>query len=207
MSQFERLARIRQALSTGRCLGRQQLLDEFEISPATLKRDLAYLRDRMGMPLVFDRDRRGWRLDQAHAGAGIQYELPGLWLTAEEIHALLTMQHLLSQIDAGGLMGRQIEPLSRRLAQLIGDGSANATELSRRIRVQTVGARHVHLPHFQAVGSALLRRRRILIDYHARGRDLAGEREASPQRLVHYRGNWYLDAWCHLSEGVAQLLG
>jgi predicted DNA-binding transcriptional regulator YafY len=24
------------------------------------------------------------------------------------------------------------------------------------------------------------------------------EREVSPQRLVHYRDNWYLDAWCHL---------
>jgi predicted DNA-binding transcriptional regulator YafY len=23
-------------------------------------------------------------------------------------------------------------------------------------------------------------------------------REISPQRLVHYRDNWYLDAWCHL---------
>ena len=24
------------------------------------------------------------------------------------------------------------------------------------------------------------------------------QREVSPQRLVHYRNNWYLDAWCHL---------
>jgi predicted DNA-binding transcriptional regulator YafY len=28
------------------------------------------------------------------------------------------------------------------------------------------------------------------------------EREVSPQRLVHYRDNWYLDAWCHLREDV-----
>ena len=24
------------------------------------------------------------------------------------------------------------------------------------------------------------------------------DREVSPQRLVHYRENWYLDAWCHM---------
>jgi predicted DNA-binding transcriptional regulator YafY len=28
------------------------------------------------------------------------------------------------------------------------------------------------------------------------------EREVSPQRLVHYRDNWYLDAWCHLREDL-----
>jgi predicted DNA-binding transcriptional regulator YafY len=28
------------------------------------------------------------------------------------------------------------------------------------------------------------------------------EREVSPQRLVHYRENWYLDAWCHLREDI-----
>src|SRR5690606_33394827 len=28
------------------------------------------------------------------------------------------------------------------------------------------------------------------------------EREISPQRLVHYRDNWYLDAYCHLREDL-----
>ena len=30
---------------------------------------------------------------------------------------------------------------------------------------------------------------------------MASERIVSPQRLVHYRNTWYLDAWCHQSEG------
>lgn len=28
------------------------------------------------------------------------------------------------------------------------------------------------------------------------------EREISPQRLVHYRDNWYVDAYCHLREDL-----
>ena len=28
------------------------------------------------------------------------------------------------------------------------------------------------------------------------------ERDVSPQRLVHYRDNWYLDAWCHLRDDL-----
>ena len=37
---------------------------------------------------------------------------------------------------------------------------------------------------------------------HVRGTDESTEREISPQRLVHYRDNWYLDAWCHLRDGL-----
>ena len=32
----------------------------------------------------------------------------------------------------------------------------------------------------------------------ARRRDRVTERNVSPQRLVHYRDNWYLDGYCHL---------
>ena len=202
MSQTERLYRLKSLLDAGRCLTRQFLLEEFGTSPATVKRDIAHLRDRMNAPVVFDRERGGWRLDRHAATLGTQYELPGLWLTAEEIHALLTMQHLLSHLDAGGLLGPHIAPLVERLNKLLGVGSNASAEVVRRIRVQTVGARKVHLPHFQAVGTALLQRRRLLIDYHGRGRNERREREVSPQRLIHYRDNWYLDAWCHVKRGL-----
>ena len=202
MSQTERLYRLKSFLDAGRCLTRQFLLEEFGTSLATVKRDIAHLRDRMNAPVVFDRERGGWRLDRQAATLGTQYELPGLWLTAEEIHALLTMQHLLGHLDAGGLLGPHIAPLVERLNKLLGVGSNASAEVVRRIRVQTVGARKVHLPHFQAVGTALLQRRRLLIDYHGRGRNERREREVSPQRLIHYRDNWYLDAWCHAKRGL-----
>jgi predicted DNA-binding transcriptional regulator YafY len=38
--------------------------------------------------------------------------------------------------------------------------------------------------------------------YLTRGRGEVTDREVSPQRLVHYRNTWYLDAWCHRSEGL-----
>lgn len=197
MVQTDRLYKLKSWLDAGRCLTREFLLRELEISPATLKRDIAILRDRLNAPLEWDRAQRGWRLDRGQPTVGPQFELPGLWFSAEEIHALLTMQHLLAHLDAGGLLGPHIEPLMKRLGQLLGSGAPPKADVARRIRVQTVGARKIHLPHFQAVGSALLRRQRLQIHYRGRSRDDSTEREVSPQRLVHYRDNWYLDAWCH----------
>ena len=202
MSGMERIYQIDQMLAARHSVTRSELQERLGVSWATLKRDLAYMRDRLNAPIIFDRSLGAYRFEKTERRVGQQYELPGLWFTAEEIHALLTMQHLLSNLDTGGLLGPQIKPLLARLSGLLGTADNPVEEVRRRIRIQTVGAREFHLEHFQAVGSALLRRKRLVIRYHARGTDEVTEREVSPQRLNYYRDNWYLDVWCHLRDGL-----
>ncbi len=202
MSAMERIYRIDQLLAGRKAVPRAELQEKLGVSWATLKRDLAYMKDRLHAPIVFDRDLGGYRFEREGPRIGPQYELPGLWFSAEEIHALLTMQHLLANLDTCGLLGPHIQPLLARLSGLLGSADNPAEEVKKRIRIETVGARRFHLSHFQAVGSALLRRKRMLIRYHARGTDQETEREISPQRLIYYRDNWYLDAWCHLREDL-----
>jgi predicted DNA-binding transcriptional regulator YafY len=60
----------------------------------------------------------------------------------------------------------------------------------------------VPLEHFKKVTSAVLGRHRLRLRYYARSSDRETERDVSPQRLVHYRDNWYLDAWCHLRDDL-----
>lgn len=202
MAQTDRLHRIGSLLAGGRCVARDRLLRECEVSLATLKRDIAFLRNRLGMPIRWDADGQGWRLDPKKIGQGAHYELPGLWFGAAEIEALLAMQHLLGRIAPGGLLEPHIRPLKQRLARILGSGAPREADIARRLRMLSIGTRRVELPQFQAVASALLRRRRIVIDYCGRASGERTERELSPQRLVHYRDNWYLDAWCHLRRAL-----
>ena len=78
MSQIERLYKLKSYLDAGRCLTRRFLLEDLGTGPSSLKRDIAHLRNRMGAPIVFDRERGGWRLDQqaVQAGAGLQQACP-----------------------------------------------------------------------------------------------------------------------------------
>jgi len=198
MSQTERVYKIDQLLTDRRVVSFQALQEALEVSRATLKRDLAYMRDRLNAPIVFDRDLDGYRFDGAAPKIGGQYELPGLWFSAAEIHALLTMQHLLANLDPGGILAPHIQPLMARLNALLGTAENTADEIRKRILIVGQGKRSLRLEHFERVGSALLRRKRLHISYYARGKDEVTEREVSPQRLVHYRENWYLDAWCHV---------
>ena len=202
MSMYERIHMIDQMLAGRKFVPFTELQDRLEISKATIKRDLAFMRDRLNAPIIFDRDLGGYRFDNSMELAGHQYELPGLWFSAEEIHALLTMQHLLANLDTGGLLGPHIQPLISRITAIIGANEGELTEVQKRIKIESIGARHFHLDQFQAVGSGLLRRKRLMMDYHARGTDEVTRREVSPQRLVYYRDNWYLDAWCYLRNGL-----
>ncbi len=197
MDRTERFYRIDQLLNERKLVPFDTFLEKLEVSRATIKRDLEYMRNRLNAPIVWDREAGGYRFDQPRRGAA-QYELPGLWFSAEEVHALLTMQHLLMNLDTGGLLGPHIQPLLSRLTALLGTADASSEEVRKRIRILGMARRRVALDHFAVIGSALLRRKRLLISHYVRARDEALEREISPQRLVHYRDNWYLDAWCHL---------
>lgn len=196
MSTMERLHKIKYMIQTRKCVPKDAFLEELEISPATFKRDLEYLRDRMNASIVYDRYEGGYRFENVQQGQKI--ELPGLWFSQEEATALVLMQHLLSSLDQGGLIGPHIDPLTNLIDGILGQTETPAKELRKRLKVFGMAARKTPVNHFPEIGSALLKRERLQISYYSRGTNETTEREISPQRLIHYRDNWYLDAYCHL---------
>lgn len=197
MERTERFYRMEQLLRERRSVPREAFLEELEVSPATFKRDLDYLRDRFKAPIEWDAASRGYRLDPAAP----RFELPGLWFSPAETYALLTMQHLLETLQPG-LLAPHVKPLLERLRALLDKGDHSSAEVERRIHVLQQAARKTKLEHFEVVASAVLKRKRLSIRHYNRQRDEETERTISPQHLVHYRGNWYVDAWCHKAQGV-----
>jgi predicted DNA-binding transcriptional regulator YafY len=202
MDRTERFYKIDKLLAERKRVTFAELIEALSVSPATLKRDLEYMRNRLHAPIIWDRGESAYCFDTQNKLVGDQYELPGLWFNAAEIHALLTMQQLLAGIDSGGLLGPHVQPLIARLNALMGTAENTQEEIRKRVRILGVMARQMPLQHFEVIGSALLRRQRLAIRYYARSTNETTEREVSPQRLVHYRENWYLDAWCHTRDGL-----
>ena len=175
-------------------------LRELEVSLATFKRDIEYMRSRHYAPITWDREAGGYRFEDKDSAAPT-YQLPGLWFSPTEAQALLTLEHLLESLEPG-ILGAHVKPLKARLSALLSTGDHSAEEVRKRIRVIGLGARRHEPRHFQLVASAVLGRQRLKLTYWNRSRDEVTEREVSPQRLVHYRNNWYLDAWCHLRNDI-----
>ena len=200
MERTERFYKIEMLIRNRGCVSFETLLAELEVSPATLKRDLAYLRERLDAPILYDRFDNGYRFAPGAGQQGGQHELPGVWFSEREIHALLTMHRLIHELDAGGMLARHLQPLLDKLHGMLGANEREAAELIKRVRIVTPARRPVESRFFELAGSALLQRRRLAMTYYTRGRQAQSERVVSPQRLVHYRNTWYLDAWCHASD-------
>ena len=115
--------------------------------------------------------------------------------------ALVTIQQMLSQLEPG-LLGVKLKPFQDRLTELMEKHGLSTKDIARRIRIVHAGKRRVKAKEFEAVAAATLGRKRLKISHYNRQTGKTVEREVSPQRLVHYRDNWYLDAWCHLRDDL-----
>lgn len=197
MSQQERIYKIDQLLNNQRVVTIPQFLERLEVSLATFKRDIAYLRDRLNAPITFNRELGGYQFTQ-QTNAGKRYALPGLWFSSEEIYALLTMQQLLQNLDGYGLLGQHIDPLLSRLHMILDRENIELSDIEQRIKVKNVGFRQFKMEYFPLIATATLQRRKLNINYQARSTDIETQRTVSPQRINYYKGNWYLEAWCHV---------
>ena len=196
MTQSERFGIIERMLLSRRSVRFDDLRERLGVSRATLFRDLRDLKDRMGVPVVLDRETGTYRIDRSVE----RYELPGVWFSPGEIHALLSMQELLAAFDTGGILAEHIAPLRDRLASMLESATDSTEEIARRVHIVSAAARHCAPQHFQTIAATLMERQRLIIHYRARNNGRSSEREISPQRLTHYRDNRYLDAWCHLRD-------
>lgn len=168
-----------------------------ECSRATLMRDIDWLRNYMGAPIEYDHALNGYFYDRNQG----EFELPGLWLNAQELQALLSMHQLLSSLQHG-VLDNLIGPVRDRIDKLLQTRQLAGASLAAKVRIKPINARNLPEATYALVVEALAHEKQLTTEYHAR-RGAKGElRVLSPQRLVHYRDNWYCDAWCHNRNGL-----
>lgn len=169
----------------------QQMMERFEVSKATIKRDLDLMRDQLGAPIIYSREERRYRYDASQP----EFEIPGLWFNASELHALLAVEQLLETMQPG-LLAPYLKPFRRRIHDLLERSGHSSETVASKILLQSVGQRKAVSECFASVAGALLDERVLEITYHARSKSERSERRVHPQRMLHYRDNWYLIAWC-----------
>jgi len=199
MERLQRIYRLHQILAGRRQpVAHQVLQEKIECSRATVNRIIQEMRLYFNAPIEYDRSRNGYHYALTDGEA---FELPGLWFSETELYALLTTQQLLAHVQPG-LLDTQLKPVKERIEKILAARHLGSEEISKRVRILRMTGRNVALECFQTVAGALLQRNSLHISYHGRGNDETSQREISPQRLIHYRDNWYLDAWCHIRNAL-----
>lgn len=93
MDRLRRIYKLHQIITSHRYPVPHRVLQEkLECSRATVNRIIQEMRDFLGAPLEYDRERNGYH----YAGTGAHpYELPGLWFNASELYALLDAKSMI----------------------------------------------------------------------------------------------------------------
>lgn len=176
------------------------ITDELEVSRSTVKRDLAYMRNRMNAPIIWDAYWHGYRYQDPPEGQP-RFSLPGLWFERNELYSLLIMEHLIKRIQPD-FLAEHLDPLRIRVQKLLRGGKHSVEELARRVRIVSGSNPPIDSEIYHTVAEALLGRRQVHLCHINRSTNVAVRRHVSPQRLVYYNENWYLDGWCHLRDDL-----
>lgn len=199
MDRFDRIFKLHGLFANRRTpISMKELKQELQCSRATVARALEEMEDYLGAPVEYDKKRNGYFYNRT--GGEHPYELPGLWFSADELHGLLICQHLLTRIGPG-IFQDQIRHLQGRIENLLALHPEAAKPKLANVKFLTIGGRRLNdSRHFLNAATALFGGKRLRIDYRARSSNEHTRRDISPQNILCYRDNWYLDAWCHLRE-------
>ena len=199
MDRTERFYKIERKLREKGTVAIEEFLFDLGVSSATFKRDIEYLRDRLGVPITWDRKSRGYRIESTDE-TNIS-ELPGLWFSVTEIQSLMALRELIDDLGTS-FLDQQITPIYNKLVNLLQDKSPDKMEITRRIKVFHTGRRRYQSHIFDELCFCLLNRTQVKVNHRNRNSNEMTSRNISPQRMTFYRDNWYIDAWCHLREGI-----
>lgn len=166
----------------------ERLLD---CSAETARRALKRLRDDHRYPIVHEKGR--YRLD-----GDVKIELPGVAFRPEELAALLGLVQWMESSGAA-VFKPKLEPLRERLEKDLRAKGIDPGDWGDRIRLLPQHFRIVDPEVLVGAVDAVLRRKRVILEYKGTKDASHRERKVSPQRIVQYRHNWYLDVYEHSS--------
>ena len=169
-----------------------EILKHLQCSEATFKRTLKTLREEYGAPVTYSREQDGYQ----YTDDKFELDTPGIWLSPQTLLALVGTQKLLVQLQLD-FLNQPLAHIRQQIEYFLKKKKIKLAHLDR-IRILPINARIHDQAQFQRITAALLQRQCLHLTYYARGSDQISQRIVSPQRLAHYKDNWYLDAWCHL---------
>ena len=203
MAKSESIADLFKILKQSRYPVTKKMLEEkLECSTATVERYIQALRDTHRLNIVYDHELKGYQLEHDDE---TDLELPSHLFTTQEINALLLIEQIINNLEPG-FLASDTQALKDHLAIMREKLSGSKEELAgNRIRMINIGKRQGNIKYLTLVTQAVLQGKQITIRYGGRSGEKSPiqqmtedlSRTLSPQRLTHYRDNWYLDAWCH----------
>jgi predicted DNA-binding transcriptional regulator YafY len=190
------MLRIHQAIQSGTFPNASYLASELEVSSKSIHRDLEFMRDRLQLPLEFDRRRLGYYYTEEVKS------FPTLQITQGELFALIVAEKALQQYR-GTSFEKPLLSAIRKMEQALPETiSLNLAEVERTISFRTRTESLIDLNIFDTLAKATASRKQLEVAYRKPGQQRTEQRVIDPYHLANINGEWFLFAFDHLRKDV-----
>lgn len=113
----------------------------------------------------------------------------------DELIAFVTIDHIISSMTTDTLQNA-FAPVRKRVEKIVNLTVKEPAKWAKHIKILDTHYRKIEEGVFAKITQAIARKRVLKLQYidHNGKKTI---RTVSPQQLVRYKDNWYLDGWCH----------
>jgi len=186
---LERMLRIHDELRRNALVNCTKLVKTLEVCRKTIVRDIAFMRDRLDLPIEYDVGIQAYRYTHP------VNSFPTVQVTEGELLALLVAQRALEQYR-GTPFHRQLEIAFEKLAGGLRDKiSFSPADELRAVSFKNMGLGKADLTAFNALSGAVLRLTEVEFDYRKPGDARKLRRRVRPYHMANRENLWYLIAY------------
>ena len=193
---LERMIRIHQAIQSRKYPNANTLAREMEVSSKSIHRDLEFMRDRMELPLEYDRLHNGYYYTEPVSG------FPTMQITEGELFALLVAEKALQQYRGTTFERPLVSAFKKMAASLPDTISLNLADWEQTISFRTSAEPILNLENFDTLAKATAQRRQLQLTYRKPGQREPESRVIDPYHLGNINGEWFLFAYDHLRKDI-----
>ena len=196
---YIRIAKIDELLRQKSYPNCRILAEEFEVSQRTILRDIEAMKDSLGAPISFSKEKNGY-----YYGKG-EFSLPALRLTEGELISVFLAEELLKKYH-NTPFEPAIERAFKKIKILLPESvSIDFDDINQAYSFDLRQTREL-TPHsakvFDLLAKSIKNKTSVEINYYAISRNAIQKRVIDPYHLRHAQGSWYLVAFCHLRKEI-----
>jgi proteasome accessory factor B len=190
------MLRIHQAIQSGSFPNATRLAEELEVSSKSIHRDLEFMRDRLELPLGFDRRRLGYYYTQEVNA------FPTVQMTEGELFALIVAEKALQQYRGTSFEKPLLSAIQKMEKSLPETISLNLADVQRTISFRTSAEPILDLKVFERLANATAERKQVELTYRKPGQREVELRTVDPYHFANINGEWFLFAYDHFRRDI-----
>lgn len=182
--------RIFEAIKADGCPNRHRLAADIEVTTKTIQRDIDFMRERMRMPIAFDRGHGGYRFTEPVEG------FPMMEISESELISVFIGQKALLQYKGTPFEAPLRSALEKLTLHQTGNLTLSWADLDSMISFRNFEISPLDIAVFRDASEAVRRSVEIAFEYKKFNRSRYERRRVQPYHIACVLDQWYLIGLC-----------